>query len=146
MKKKSEYEDSLKQSGLKNTKHRIAILEILNQSEQPISAEQVYFELKEKNISINLSIVYRTLEILTDKSLLLKINIANESRALFEYNRMVHKHYLVCIGCKKMLTINKCPLEDYEKVLEKETDFVIFGHKLDIYGYCPECQKKGGAI
>ena len=28
-----------------------------------------------------------------------------------------------------------------EKAIEKETNFKISGHKLDIYGFCPECQK-----
>jgi len=49
--------------------------------------------------------------------------------------------FVICMGCKKMLTIEHCPLENFEKALEKETDFVIAGHKLDVYGYCSECQK-----
>ena len=143
MKKNTNYGDDLKHSGLKNTKNRTVILEILEQSEQPIAAEQVYFELKEKDISINLSTVYRTLEALADRSLVTKLSIVGDSRTLFEYNRMVHRHYLVCIRCRKILAINHCPLESYEKFLEKETNFSIAGHKLDVYGYCPECRKKG---
>lgn len=133
----------LKDSGLKNTKHRTTILELLKDVKQPITAEQIYCELKEKNISINLSTVYRTLETLSDKDLILKHSVTNENKAVFEYNNRVHKHYLVCMGCKKILSIENCPLHDYEKTLEQKTDFIITGHKLDIYGYCPECQKKG---
>lgn len=136
-------ENILKESGLKNTKHRTTILELLKGISQPITAEQIYCELKEKNISINLSTVYRTLEALSDKELILKHNVTNENKAVFEYNNNVHKHYLVCMGCKKILSIENCPLHDYEKVLEQKTDFIITGHKLDMYGYCPECQRKG---
>lgn len=133
----------LKDSGLKNTKHRTTILELLKDVKQPITAEQIYCELKEKNISINLSTVYRTLETLSDKDLILKHSVTNENKAVFEYNNRVHKHYLVCMGCKKILSIENCPLHDYEKSLAQKTDFIITGHKLDMYGYCPECQKKG---
>jgi Fur family ferric uptake transcriptional regulator len=42
MMKNTDYGDNLKQSGLKNTKRRIAILDILEQSDQPIAAEQVF--------------------------------------------------------------------------------------------------------
>lgn len=132
----------LKQSGLKNTKHRTTILNMMKQSDDPMPAEQIYIQLKEEGVSINLSTVYRTLEVLTERGLLNKHSIINDSRALYEYNRRVHKHFLVCMGCKKMLTIEHCPLEEYEKTLEKETDFIISGHKLDIYGYCADCQKK----
>lgn len=142
MKNDTDYEDSLKHSGLKNTKNRIAILAVLERSKIPLTAEQVYFELKEKNISINLSTVYRTLETLSDKKMVTKLSLIGDNRTLFEYNRMEHRHYLVCVKCRKIMAIDRCPLESYEKILAEETDFTIFGHKLDVYGYCPECRKQ----
>lgn len=93
-----------------------------------------------------MSTVYRTLETLAAKNIVTKLNIAGDSRALFEYNRMVHRHYLVCLGCKKILGIESCPLERYEKYIAKRTDYSIAGHKLDIYGYCPECRETGQEI
>lgn len=137
-----DFSDALARNGLKITKNRTAILRILAQSDQPLAAEEIFWQLKNKKISVNLSTVYRTLEILTDKNLLTKINIEGDNRALFEFNPMVHRHYLVCLGCKKILTINYCPLKDYEKSLAKETNYTIAGHKLDIYGYCPDCMAK----
>lgn len=134
--------NAIKLSGLKNTKSRSAILDVLERSAQPISAEQVFLALKEKNITANLSTVYRTLDALSDKNLATKLSVTGDNRALYELNRMVHRHYLVCLGCKKIMAIDSCPLEDYEKSLEKETNYVISGHKLDIYGYCPECKEK----
>jgi len=55
---------------------------------------------------------------------------------------MVHRHYLICLGCKKIMPIDHCPLGDYEKSLAKKTNYLISGHRLDIYGYCPECKLK----
>jgi Fur family ferric uptake transcriptional regulator len=132
----------LKRSGLKNTKHRIAILKALEQSEQPISADQLFVALQTEKVQANLSTVYRTLETLCDKSLVTKVSIAQGDKKLYELNRMVHKHYLVCLGCKRFLAIEHCPLEDYEKTLAEKTDFSIVGHKLNVFGYCPECRQK----
>jgi Fur family ferric uptake transcriptional regulator len=70
------------------------------------------------------------------------VKVLGDNRALFELNRMVHKHYLVCLECKKMKAIECCPIEDYEKSLAKQTDYLISGHRLDIYGYCPKCREK----
>jgi Fur family ferric uptake transcriptional regulator len=135
--------DDLKRSGLKNTKCRAAILDILEQSDQPVAADRLFHQLNEKNIMLSFSTVYRTLDALTDKKLVKKLTIAGEEKALFEYNRRGHRHYLICLGCRKNLAIEHCPLKGYEEILKKETDYAISGHKLDIYGYCPDCQKNG---
>jgi Fur family ferric uptake transcriptional regulator len=138
----ADFSDDLARNGLKTTKHRTEILDILEGSDQPLAAEQIFLELKKRNISVNLSTVYRVLEVLADNNLTEKLTIPGDSRTLFEYNRMVHKHYLICLGCKKIIPIEHCPLKDFEKTLAKETNFTISGHKLDIYGYCPECKEK----
>lgn len=139
---KTDFNIELKKNGLKNTKHRSAILNILDMSCQPIAAEQIFHETMKMNLSINLSTVYRTLEILSDKNLVTKLIIDGDNRTLFEINHMLHKHHLICLGCKKILAVEHCPLEDYEIILAKETNYTIAGHKLDIYGYCPECRDK----
>lgn len=78
-----EIEERLKNSGLKTTKSRKAILDILIRSNQPMAAEQIFLELKEECIDINLSTVYRTLETLENKDLVTKISILNDERMLF---------------------------------------------------------------
>lgn len=135
-------EELLKKSGLKITKQRMAILDILKNSELPTTAEDVFLGLKERGVAANLSTVYRTLETLHNCGIIKKFRIVGEGKAFYEFFRVVHRHFLVCIECKKMLPICGCPLSDYEKALEEKTDFKISGHKLDIYGYCPECRKK----
>lgn len=142
MQKKTDHENALRRSGLKSTKHRAAILDILEHSDQPMAAEQVYLELGEQKIGVSLSTVYRVLESLVYKNLVTKlsISISGDNRAYFEYNRSGHRHYLVCLGCKKIMAIEHCPLKNYEEALGKEMNYTISGHKLDIYGYCPACQ------
>lgn len=139
---KTDFGNDLTQSGLKATKHRTEIMDVLQKSDKPLSADQVFFELKKREIRVNLSTVYRVLEALADKNLAVKLNIPGDSRTLYEFKRIGHKHYLICLGCNKMIPINRCPLGNYEESLAKETNFTISGHKLDIYGYCPECREK----
>ncbi|HWP79597.1 MAG TPA: Fur family transcriptional regulator [Candidatus Acidoferrum sp.] len=131
----------LEKCGLKVTKQRKAVLEILEESDAPLAADAVFLALKSAAVPANLSTVYRALEVLTEKKLVEKLKLQDDPRTLYEYNRMVHKHNLICLGCNRVVAIRHCPLGDYEKALEKETDFTISGHKLDIFGYCPECRK-----
>lgn len=132
----------LKASGLKNTRHRIRILEILSASDRPISADDIYARLKELDNMISLSTVYRSLEALAAKDLVNKVTFENETKTTFEINRLVHHHFLVCIGCNKVITVDDCPIHEYEEEVSKSLGFHVVGHKLELYGYCPECAKK----
>jgi Fur family transcriptional regulator, ferric uptake regulator len=131
----------LESSGLKKTKQRQAIVDILNKAIQPLTADDIYIELKNVNISISLSTIYRILDVMTEKKIIVKLNVSNNNKALFEINQMIHKHYLSCLVCKKIISVNFCPMGDYEADLEKETGYEIIGHKLEIFGYCKECRK-----
>ncbi len=137
------HEDHLKESGLKNTKQRKAILDILSSDQQPLAAEDVYLALKQKQIDVNLSTVYRSLETMSAKSVVRKVSVAGDNRMLYELNEHTHQHYLVCVNCKKIQPVGHCPLDAYEKAVAKDTKYAIMGHRLDIYGLCPECQAAG---
>ncbi len=135
-----EFRDILRQEGLKYTKHRASILRVITESGQPIAAEQVFLALQQNKVNVNLSTVYRTLESLVAKGLLIKTSIGSDTKALFELNRMEHRHHLICMSCKKMLSVDGCPFEEYEKQLQGRLGFDVIGHKLEIYGYCEKCR------
>ena len=140
-KEKNESE-CLKKCGLKNTRRRNDVLRILDGKDSPITAEQVFIDLKEKNVPISLSTVYRILDVLVSKEIVKKISSAEADSALFELNRSIHRHYLVCLGCRKMIPVEHCPLSGLEQQMEKETGFSVTGHSLELYGYCSDCKKK----
>lgn len=134
------YEEELKQKGLKNTPHRNQIMEFLNSKDEPVSAKDIYKWFKEEKIYISLSTIYRTLEVLLELGFVRKLNFADDNSVMYESARKGHCHYLICLKCKKKTLLDKCPFMGYQEKLEKETNFVIEGHKLDIYGYCPNCK------
>jgi Fur family ferric uptake transcriptional regulator len=134
------YEVLLKSNGLKNTKRRNSILEVLARTPQPITVDQVFLELQKNDVCINISTVYRILETLVSKGLVLKTNIIGENKSLFELNQMEHKHHFICIGCKKMFAVDDCPFEQYGELIKAKMGFNVTGHKLEIYGYCRNCK------
>lgn len=135
------YKEMLSREGLKNTKHRNSVLHIIEKSAQPVTAEQIYFALVSQAVSINLSSVYRVLNTLVEKHLIIKSSMAGESKTVFELNRLEHKHYVVCTQCKKVVAVPGCPLEEYEKMLADKIGFDVQGHQLELYGICRDCKK-----
>ncbi len=141
MSEQSSYKELLRREGLKNTKHRNSILNIIEKSAQPVTAEQIYFALVNQAVTINLSSVYRVLNTLVEKCLIIKSSMAGENKAVFELNRFEHKHYVVCTQCKKIVAVPGCPLKEYENKLREEIGFDVQGHQLELYGICKDCQK-----
>lgn len=135
------YKEILCEKGLKYTKHRDAILKILDQSEKPLTAEEMFLILKENNQETCLSTVYRTAEMFEEKELIVKINSFDDGKARYEMVSGEHKHHLICMDCHKRIAIDECPFEILQKSIKENMDFEIIGHKFEIYGYCKECRK-----
>ena len=131
-----------KGKNIKYTKHREMIYDVLSKSNYPIAAEDIYIRLKEMDSTICLSTVYRILDAFIDKNIVVKSSMAGKNKSIFEIEPMDHRHRLICIGCKKTINVEGCPLKEYERLLQKKTDFDITGHHLDLVGYCPKCKQK----
>lgn len=127
---------------IKSTRQRNLVYNILDEFDVSISAEQIHQKLADIDDSVNISTIYRILEVFVNKGLVVKTNILGTSSAGYVLNRMEHKHQLICLKCNKVIPINKCPLKNLEETIMEETDFEIMGHKLELFGYCPECRKR----
>ncbi len=130
----------LTQKGCKNTKSRIAVIDVLEDANTPLSAEDIFMSIKQTGNTTNLSTVYRTLELLETKSLISK-NIMGDGRARYTLTGEGHRHHLICTNCHKMIPLDVCPLKSIEKDVCTKTNFEITGHRLELYGVCPECKK-----
>ena len=126
--------------GYRKTKQREAILKVLEKAEYPLTAEHIFMELKNQGINISLSTIYRNLEMLTKEGLTVKSYMMNEDKA--RYALPDKKNYLVCEKCGKIVIIDNCPFDKFKEELIEVHGFDITGHSIEVYGICPECQKK----
>ena len=133
--------DLLTQKGLKRTKPRIAILNALTKAQLPLTAEEIFFALKNKDI--NLSTVYRTLNSFTEVGLVKKeINKDKENIFMLVHDEHEDHHVLVCVKCHKVVPLKGCPYHEANEEIENETGFEIEDHNTEIYGVCPDCKVK----
>ncbi len=134
-----EIKDELRAHKLKYTKQRYAVLEVLKESEIPLTINQIKDNL---DITMDLSTIYRILDAFEEKKILNKTVPLEPSLAVYDYNRDIHKHHVTCLKCSTILVIESCPLESYEEQVENNTGFIIKKHQLELYGICPKCQKE----
>ncbi|EJO5346267.1 transcriptional repressor [Clostridium botulinum] len=132
-------EELLKNNKLKLTKGRINILSILIETPYSLDVDGIFKKLKDKNVSLNLSTVYRTLEIFENKDLIEKFDLGN-SKYNFRFKRKKHTHTIQCKVCHKRVQI-ECPLFHLDEIVNKETGFSNIDHHLKIEGVCESCIK-----
>ena len=115
-------------AGLRCTKQRIEVLKLLEA--KPMRAEEIFDETD----GISLSTVYRTLDTLSTCGLAVKTTIPQSDGIYYELVGNEHRHYAICLSCHKLKYIDECPIQETEV-----SDFIVTGHKIELYGYCGEC-------
>mgnify|MGYP002347872857 CR=1 FL=1 len=132
----------LKNHDIKYSTQREKIVEILRDSPLPMTINQLYKTLNQDEQNVDLSTIYRNLDTLAEKGLALKTTHMDNDESTYEFNRHEHRHYLICQECKAIEIIEGCPMHDFESEVEKSSNYVITGHRLELYGICPSCQAK----
>lgn len=136
------YDLCLHKYGMKNTRPRRWVLEVLLQQQGLVTAEEIYQKLLAGGVSVNVSTVYRVLELFEEKKLVEKDFLPEVRRYGYFLRVPGHIHHLICIRCHKKVDISACPLSAFEKQVAAETGFELVGHRLELYGLCRDCQEK----
>lgn len=110
------------------------ILEIISSSHAHMTAEQVFFTLKQEYPGVVLATVYNNLNSLCQQGKIRKISVEG---CPDRYDRNTRHDHLVCRRCGNLADIH---LEDITAQLEQQTGFVIDGYDLKIQYLCPRCR------
>lgn len=128
-------------AGIKKTRQRACVYSILQQADIPLSAAEVYKRIAREGSEISLSTVYRILEFFAKENLAATAMFPDNATIMYTLSQNQHKHYAVCMNCHKVIELENCPLEHFVPQLS-EDKFHVTGHRLELYGYCKDCEKK----
>lgn len=122
---------------LKKTRQREQVLAILEKEKKPITVVEIYHQLQSQDQAISLSTIYRILNAFYENQIVLKSGQLDNEQNFFELNRKEHKHYAICLDCRKVIPIKNCPLSSFQPNFSE--DFYPMEHKVEFYGYCQKC-------
>ena len=124
---------------LKKTKTRELVKTILENSTKPLSAYDIFEQLKDENIT--LSSIYRTLDTFSNNGIVTK-DTSNNKISKYSIIKKEHKHFLECRECHSSTPLDFCPYHKANKKIKNETKFTVDEHNLIILGICENCNKK----
>ena len=140
MKQRGEIASKLGEHGYRLTPQRLMILSAIEDSDDHISAEEIYAQIIAKYPYVNISTVYRTLELLKDLGLVTETDFG-EGRVRYHPAGKGHHHHLVCQECGALIDLDESALASIKDVLLQEYEFVADLRHLAIFGRCVNCRK-----
>jgi Fur family ferric uptake transcriptional regulator len=127
----------LRDVGHRATPQRLLILGVFAPGEH-LTADEVHARVNELSPVVNLSTVYRTLELFRDIGLLSETDLGTGSRQ-YELLEGARHHHLICRVCGEMLVIDDDVMRDLSDVLRERYRFEARIDHLALFGRCEVC-------
>jgi len=133
---------SLREKGVRLTRQRELLLEIIDRSGEHLDAERLYLLAKEKDSKLNRVTVYRTLKLLKQGGLVDELDLMHYGGDQHYYEtRMKQEHaHVVCLRCGKVEEFFGEPLQRLRRQIESHFGFQILLARTEVGGYCSHCQ------
>jgi Fur family zinc uptake transcriptional regulator len=127
----------LKEYGYKYTGKREEMVRIFDRERRYLSAKEILKYMQEDYPTLSYDTIYRNLALFEELDILEATDLGGERIYRLQCSTNEHHHHLICLSCGKSRHIKSCPME---AMLGEPDEFMITGHKFEIYGYCTGCE------
>lgn len=127
-------------TGVRPTRQRLAVAEVLATFDDFRSAQEIHALLGRRGENVGLATVYRTLQKLADSG---EVDVLRTEEGEAAYRRCsdTHHHHLVCRTCGATVEVEGPAVERWTKAIAAEHGYADISHTLEIFGTCPNCAK-----
>ena len=139
MKKENSLLQALREQGYRLTPQRMMVVEAIEDSHDHVSAEDIHARARLQYPYLNISTVYRTLELLKDKGLVAETDLGG-GRFLYHPTGKAQHHHLVCRKCGEVRDIDIDALADLRTELSARYGFTAELEHIAIFGTCAGCE------
>ena len=130
---------ALKQHGLRMTPQRQMILDVVAAMRGHISVDEVFRQVADRYPEVNITTVYRTLEVLEDRGFVRHTHF-HDSRSQFERTDQPAHQHLVCKSCGRDQELDLSVLDPLLAELRVRYGFEADLSHSAIVGVCRSCQ------
>jgi len=134
--------NTLAQRGVRLTRQRKILLDLIDKTGKHLDAESLYQLAKEKDPKLNRVTVYRTLKILKEGGLVDELDLMHQTgeQHYYETRRKQEHAHVICLGCGKIEEFFGEPLQRLRRQIESHFGFQILLARTEMGGYCSHCQ------
>lgn len=133
----TEFEDALRSEGIRITRQRTAILQVLSYSSDHPDATEVHRRAKKIDDTVSLATVYRMLSTLQEKGLVRRHSFEGVPARFEPTSDEEHHDHIIDIESGRIIEFFSQEIEKLQHKLAEQHGYEIVGHKLELY-----CRKK----
>jgi len=118
----------------------LAILDILENNNEHLSAKEVYEKIHGRLTATNPSTVYRALDRLVHAGMISRSDLGAGATV---YERVEHHlhHHLICQKCGAVITLDHIQVQPFFTKIEEQTGYSLCTNHLVLFGTCPDCRE-----
>ncbi|ALC06442.1 Fe2+/Zn2+ uptake regulation protein [Corynebacterium deserti GIMN1.010] len=132
-------QNSAPKLGVRSTRQRKAVIDILEEIDNFASAKEIHNELATREHNVGLTTVYRTLQSLAEIGAVDVLNVTGGETLYRQCLAEGHHHHLVCTNCGRTVEIDGGPVESWAQEIAAQNGFSVSSHEAEIFGLCPDC-------
>jgi Fur family transcriptional regulator, ferric uptake regulator len=125
------------------TRQRERIAEIVLTSEEHLSVDQIRRRLAAGGHRVGLATIYRTLDLLVEGGLARDHDFGQGYRRFEPMAARDRHEHLICLRCGRVEEFAHDRLERMLPIIADEHGFQPERHRVEIYGVCRDCQRRG---
>jgi Fur family ferric uptake transcriptional regulator len=131
--------NKLSNLGYRLTPQRLMILKAVEDADSHISAEEIHTQVLSYYPQMNISTVYRTLELVKELGLVTETDMG-DGRVRYHCMGKGHHHHLVCEKCGGIIDMEEAVLDPLWSEIERRYNFKVDMKHLVFFGVCSRCQ------
>lgn len=121
------------------TKQRHAVLQVIRESENHLTANEVFEDARRILPSISFATVYNSLHYLKSEGLIGEVTFGNDA-SRYDRNLMRHDH-AICNKCGKLVDLDLRIPNALMKEAAELSKFTAKSIELTLRGLCPDCEE-----
>lgn len=120
------------------TKQRKVVLRVIRESDEHLTANEVFGNARAILPGISFATVYNSLRYLKSEGLIGEVRFGSDTN---RYDRRVTRHdHAICNNCGKLVDLDLRIPDGLVKEAAKSSKFLAASIELTLRGFCPDCK------
>src|SRR4051794_11747289 len=139
----ADIQGAVKERGMRLTRQRQILLELIDQSGEHLDAESLYNLARARDPKLNRVTVYRTLRMLKEGGLVDELDLMhlNGDQHFYETKLKQDHAHVICLRCGKVEEFFGESLQKLHTQVQEAFGFQMSKARTEIGGYCVHCQR-----
>jgi Fur family ferric uptake transcriptional regulator len=137
-------QQSVRKLGIRMTRQRQAILQVMDDAEQHLDVDQILERAKKLDPEVHLVTVYRTIELLKRHALIDELDLLHlrGDRHYYESHGPRDHIHVACLRCGKVREFESRLYEQLKEQIARDFGMKVTVSRTEVGGYCADCLAK----